>query len=132
MNKYKVWHIKKKLDTQLLKKGSRILEGTHDFSTYRSSACSAKSAIRKINSIKIKKNKEEILLTFKSKSFLQNQVRSMVGCLKYLSSKKWDMKHFKKVLKLKKRSLCPSCSSLWFVFKNVNINLITIHISSMN
>ena len=120
LNKDKVWHIKKKLDTKLLKKGSRILEGTHDFSTYRSSACSAKSAIRKINSIKMKKNKEEILLTFKSKSFLQNQVRSMVGCLKYLSSKKWDMNHFKKVLKLKKRSLCaPPAPACGLYLKNV-------------
>ena len=44
LNKDKVWHIKKKLDTQLLKKGKIILEGKHYFSTYRSSECSAKSA----------------------------------------------------------------------------------------
>ena len=52
-------------------------------------------------------------MEFKSKSFLQNQVRSMVGCLKYLGEKKWSLKKFKKVLILRKRSNCappaPAC-----------------------
>ena len=66
-----------------------------------------------MNSIKIKKKGEKISLTFKSKSFLQNQVRSMVGCLKYLSTQKWKMKDFKRAFKSKKRQLCappaPAC-----------------------
>ena len=68
---------------------------------------------KKINSIKIKKKGEKISLTFKSKSFLQNQVRSMVGCLKYLSTQKWKMKDFKRAFKSKKRQFCappaPAC-----------------------
>ena len=43
-----------------------------------------------------------LIIVFKSKSFLQNQVRSMVGCLKYLSSGKWNVKNFKKLLSQKK------------------------------
>jgi tRNA pseudouridine38-40 synthase len=102
----RAWHIKKKLDVNLIKKGSIILVGTHDFSTFRSSSCSAKSAIKTINSIKVKKIDNTILLEFKSKSFLQNQVRSMVGCLKYLAEKKWSLKKFKYVLNTKKRINC--------------------------
>jgi tRNA pseudouridine38-40 synthase len=102
----RAWHIKKKLDVNLLKKGSTILVGTHDFSTFRSSSCSAKSPIKTINSIKVKKIDNTILLEFKSKSFLQNQVRSMVGCLKYLAEKKWTLKKFKYVLNTKKRINC--------------------------
>ena len=45
--KNKAWHIKKKIDLKLMKKGARLLEGTHDFSTFRSSTCSAKSPKRK-------------------------------------------------------------------------------------
>ena len=104
--KNKAWHIKKKLDIRLLKTGANILQGKHDFSTFRASSCSAKSPIRKINSIKVKKSNGKIIILFNSKSFLQNQVRSMVGCLNYLSQKKWDVKTFKKILKLKKRSMC--------------------------
>ena len=113
LNRNQAWHIKKGLDIKLLKQGAKVLEGTHDFSTFRASSCSAKSPIKKMNSIKVKKNREIILITFKSKSFLQNQVRSIVGCLEYLSSKKWTLNYFKKVLNSKKRSKCappaPAC-----------------------
>ena len=52
------------------------------------------------------KTKEKIYLTFESKSFLQQQVRSMVGCLKYLGEGKWNIQQFKKALNSKKRSSC--------------------------
>ncbi len=106
LDKNRAWHIKKKLNLNIMKKGGKILEGTHDFSTFRASSCSAKSAVKKINSVRISKIKDKISITFKSKSFLQNQVRSMVGCLEKLSSDKWDLEKFKKVLQSKKRSNC--------------------------
>ena len=86
-----------------MKKGAKSLEGTHDFSTFRSSSCSAKNPIRTIDFVKIKKMKNTIEIRFKSKSFLQQQVRSMVGCLKYLGEKKWDLKKFENVLIKKDR-----------------------------
>ena len=89
-----------------MKRGLNLLKGSHDFSSFRASSCGAKSPIRKINKVSLKKNKNKITLSFSSKSFLQTQVRSMVGSLKYLGDQKWDLKYFKYVLKSKKRSLC--------------------------
>ena len=106
IEKNRGWHIRKKLDLNLMKKGAKKLLGTNDFSTFRSSSCNAKSPIRKIKSIKIKEVKNKIQIQFKSKSFLQQQVRSMVGCLKYLAEKKWDLRKFESVFKSKKRTLC--------------------------
>ena len=106
LEKNRAWHIKNKLDIALLKKGAKILEGKHNFSTYRAAACSSRSPIKKINFIKVKKNGTRIKIIFSSKSFLQNQVRSMVGCLKYLSCKKWNLEEFKNSFKSKKRSMC--------------------------
>ena len=103
INKDREWHIRKKLDINLIKKGAKKLVGTHDFSTFRASNCSAKSPIRTINKILIKKSKNQIKLKFKSKSFLKNQVRSMVGCLKYLGEKKWDLIKFKDAINKKDR-----------------------------
>ena len=100
------WYIIKALDVPLMKKGAKKLLGTKDFSTFRSSSCNAKSPIRTMKSIKIKSNKGRIEIQFKSQSFLQQQVRSMVGCLKYLAEKKWNLKKFDLVLKSKKRTLC--------------------------
>ena len=100
------WHVRKPLDLDLIKKGAKKLVGTNDYSTFRSSSCHAKSPIKTIKSIKIKSSKNKIEMEFKSQSFLQQQVRSMVGCLKYLGEKKWSLKKFENVMKSKKRVLC--------------------------
>jgi tRNA pseudouridine38-40 synthase len=52
------------------------------------------------------KNNNKITITFESRSFLQKQVRSMVGCLKYVGENKWKPDKIKLVIKSKKRSLC--------------------------
>ena len=106
IEKERGWHIIKELDISLMKKGAKKLLGTKDFSTFRSSSCNAKSPIRTMKSIKIKSIKGRIEIQFKSQSFLQQQVRSMVGCLKYLAEKKWNLKKFDLVLKSKKKILC--------------------------
>ena len=106
INKDRAWHVKKKIDLNLMKKGAKLLEGTHDFSTFRATSCSAKSSIKKIYPIKISKVNEIIKIRISSKSFLQNQVRSIVGCLKYLSTHKWSLNQFKKAFKSKKRINC--------------------------
>ena len=56
--------------------------------------------------VKIKSFKNKIEIEFRSQSFLQQQVRSMVGCLKYLGENKWSLKEFERVMKSKKRVLC--------------------------
>ena len=104
--KNKAWHVKKKIDLSLMKKGAKLFEGNHDFSTFRAASCSAKSPLKKIYPIKISKVGEMIKIRISSKSFLQNQVRSMVGCLKYLSSYKWSLNDFKKAFKSKERKNC--------------------------
>ena len=106
LNKNRVWHIKKKINLENIKKGAKFLIGKKDFSTFRASACSAKSPIRTLEKVNILKKKNEIFIEFKSRSFLQTQVRSMVGCLKYLGEGKWNFKKFKKVTLSKKRTLC--------------------------
>ena len=106
IEKERGWHIIKEMDISLMKKGAKKLLGTKDFSTFRSSSCNAKSPIRTMKSIKIKSNEGRVEIQFKSQSFLQQQVRSMVGCLKYLAEKKWDLKKFDLVLRSKKRILC--------------------------
>ena len=102
----KAWLVKRKLNIKNMKKAAKFLIGTHNFSTFRSSSCSAKSPIRTINKATITKKINKIIVQFESKSFLQQQVRSMVGCLKYVGEEKWNLQKFKKAVKLKKRQLC--------------------------
>jgi tRNA pseudouridine38-40 synthase len=106
IDRYRGWHIRKKLNLKLMKMGAKKLLGTNDYSTFRSSSCSAKSPIKTIKSIRVIKKKNKVEIKFQSQSFLQQQVRSMVGCLKYLAEGKWDIKKFEKTFKSKKRILC--------------------------
>lgn len=104
--KKRSWQIKKKLNLLKMKKGIKFFLGTHNFSAMRSSSCTAKSPIRTISKAHIKKKNDRIVLTFQSKSFLQKQVRSMVGCLKYVGEGKWKPEKIRFVINSKKRNLC--------------------------
>jgi|TARA_B100000003_G_scaffold207591_1_gene225550 tRNA pseudouridine38-40 synthase len=119
LEKNRAWHIMKELDLGAMKKGAKMLLGTNDFSTFRASSCRAKSPIKTMKLIKIKVLKKRIEIEFRSQSFLQKQVRSMVGCLKYLGEKKWSLKKFESVMKSKKRILCapPAPPEGLFLFK---------------
>lgn len=121
INRNRAWHIKKKIDLKLMKKGAKMLTGTHDFSTFRASSCSAKSPIKRMLPIKIIKANEMIRIKLSSKSFLQNQVRSIVGCLIYLSTGKWSISKFKKIFKSKKRIFCaPPAPAHGLYLKKIN------------
>ena len=119
LDKNKGWHVMKKLDLVIMKKGATKLIGTKDFSTFRASSCRAKSPIKTMKLVKIKSLNNKIEIEFRSQSFLQKQVRSMVGCLKYLGENKWSLKKFESVIKSKKRILCapPAPSEGLFLSK---------------
>ena len=85
--------------------GGRKLLGTKDFTTFRASNCGAKSSIKTLKSLKIKVRGEK--LKFNSNlNLLKQQVRSMVGCLKYLGEKKWNLEKFITVMNSRNRSYC--------------------------
>ena len=121
LQKNKAWHIRKKLDVKVMIKGAKLLIGTHDFSTFRAASCGAKSPIKTMEKILINKNKDKITLQFTSRSFLQQQVRSMVGCLKYLGEGKWDIDTFKKSFKSESRIKCaPPAPACGLYLKNIS------------
>jgi len=106
LDQKRAWHVIKKLDLESMKNAAKKLVGTKDFSTFRKNSCRAKSPIKTMKSVKITKRKNKIEIEFQSQSFLQQQVRSMVGCLKYVGEKKWSLKKFSFVMNKKKRILC--------------------------
>ena len=119
IDKNKAWYIRKKLDLNLMKKASKKLLGKKDFKTFQASNCYSMTSIKTLKKINIKKINEKIIFQFKSKSFLRNQVRSMVGCLIYVGQKKWSLKKFERVFKSRKRKLCapPAPAHGLYLFK---------------
>ena len=106
IDRNKVWHIRKKLDLKLMKKAAKMLLGKKDFKTFQASNCYSPTSVKTLKKINIKQKNEKIEFQFKSKSFLRNQVRSMVGCLIYVGQKKWNLKKFENVFRLRKRKFC--------------------------
>ncbi len=102
-----------------MKKAAKLLLGNKDFSTFRSSSCNSKSPIKTLDVAIVKKLGDKIFIIFKSKSFLQQQVRSMVGCLKFVGEGKWSLKKFKNIIQSKTRSNCapPAPAHGLYLFK---------------
>ena len=119
LDKNRAWLVKKKLNVHNMKKAIKLFVGTHNFNAFRSSSCGAKSPVRTIEKSSLTKKGDKIIMIFSSKSFLQHQVRSMVGCLKAIGEGKWHIDNLKKLLKSKKRSQCatPAPSSGLYLYK---------------
>jgi len=102
-----------------MRKAAKLLEGNKDFSTFRASSCNSKSPIKTLEEATVKKLKTKIIIIFKSKSFLQQQVRSMVGCLKFVGEGKWNLKKFEYIIKSKTRANCapPAPAHGLYLFK---------------
>ena len=109
-----VWQIGHSLDLSKMVEASKYLLGKHDFTTFRSSMCQAKSPIKTLDEIKIDRIKgwsgDEFRFQLKARSFLHNQVRSFVGTLERVGAGSWNPVDVKKALKAKDRSACGPVS----------------------
>lgn len=84
-----VWHVPVPLDAAAMHDAAQVLIGHHDFSSFRSSECQAKSPLRTLDHLAVQRAGEEIYITARSRSFLHNQVRIMVGSLKLVGEGRW-------------------------------------------
>jgi tRNA pseudouridine38-40 synthase len=106
LNKNRVWWIPRPLDFEAMREAARVLEGTHDFTTFRASQCQAKSPIRTLDHLGVAMEGNEIRITASARSFLHNQVRSMVGSLKLVGEGKWTVGDLKAALEARDRTAC--------------------------
>jgi tRNA pseudouridine38-40 synthase len=93
---------------------SKYLLGKHDFTTFRSSMCQAKSPIKTLDELKIDHitgwSGDEFRFQLRARSFLHNQVRSFVGTLERVGAGSWSPVDVKKALEAKDRSACGPVS----------------------
>ena len=77
----RAWHLPRPLDVAAMTEAARLLEGTHDFTTFRAAACQAPSPVRTLSSLAVSRSGGEITIRAWARSFLHHQVRAMVGTL---------------------------------------------------
>jgi tRNA pseudouridine38-40 synthase len=86
----RVWHVARRLDAVAMHRAAQRLLGTHDFTTFRSTECQAKSPVRTLDRLDVLVNSEELVVSATARSFLHNQVRSLVGSLKLVGEGRWS------------------------------------------
>ena len=104
------WRVQKPLDIATMRAGAAHLIGAHDFTTFRSTMCQAKSPLKTLDEITITENPTpggpEITIAVRARSFLHNQVRSIVGTLERVGSGGWQPDDVKTALDAKDRAAC--------------------------
>lgn len=109
----RVWWIRKNLNIEAMKEGSKYLIGMHDFTSFRAQNCQAKSPIKTINEIKITSQDNIINFYISAPSFLYHMVRNIVGSLVLIGEGKYPPSHIDFILKAKDRGkagqTAPAC-----------------------
>jgi len=101
-----VWHVVRDLDAEAMHHAAQVLVGQHDFTTFRAAECQAKSPVKTLDRLDVARVGEEIHITAGARSFLHNQVRSMVGSLKLVGEGKWSRRDLEQALNARERSAC--------------------------
>jgi tRNA pseudouridine38-40 synthase len=102
----RVWDVRKRLDIDAMQDAANLLLGWHDFTTFRSADCQAKSPMKTLERIEITREGDHVLFGVSARSFLHNQVRSMVGTLKKVGEGKWPSSRVGEVLEARDRKAC--------------------------
>lgn len=106
LEKGRVWHVMKPLDVAAMHEAGQSILGRHDFTTFRASACQAKSPERTLERLDVSRHGEEIWIEASARSFLHNQVRSMVGTLARIGHGAWPVSEMRAALDARDRARC--------------------------
>jgi tRNA pseudouridine38-40 synthase len=102
----RVWHVKKPLDAAAMHEAAQGLVGHHDFTTFRDLACQATSPMKTMDVATVRREGEEVILEFASRSFLHRQVRSMTGTLAEVGVGRWTKADVQAALEARDRKAC--------------------------
>jgi tRNA pseudouridine38-40 synthase len=102
----RVWWIPIGLNAPAMHEAAQVLTGHHDFTTFRATACQASSPMRTLDRLDVERDGAEIRIRASARSFLHNQVRSMVGCLKRVGEGKWTAGDLQEALSARDRTRC--------------------------
>ena len=109
-----VWQIGHDLDVSAMQKAAGFLVGRHDFTTFRASICQARTPVKTMDRIHITRIQgltgPEIRFCFRARSFLQHQVRSIVGTLERVGAGAWQPENVAEALEARNRSACGPVS----------------------
>jgi tRNA pseudouridine38-40 synthase len=109
----RAWRVSAPLDANAMHEAAQRMVGNHDFTTFRSAECQAKSPVKTLDRLDVSRAGEEIRIETAARSFLHHQVRSMVGSLALVGEGRWSADDLAAALAARRRSACgpvaPAC-----------------------
>ena len=113
LDRDRAWHVKVPLDAAAMHEAAQLLLGRHDFTTFRSAQCQAKSPLRTLDRLAVSAEGENLSIEASARSFLHHQVRSMAGSLKLVGEGKWSASDLRNAFEARDRAACgpvaPAC-----------------------
>jgi tRNA pseudouridine38-40 synthase len=106
LDRTRAWRVPRRLDVEGMNVAAQRLIGKHDFTTFRSTECQAKSPVKTLDTLAVSRDGDEVRVESSARSFLHNQVRSMVGSLVLVGDGKWSTDDLSAALAAKDRARC--------------------------
>ena len=102
----RAWQVPRHLDAEAMHRAAQALVGRHDFTSFRAAECQARSPVKTLDRLDVRRDGELVLVEAQARSFLHNQVRSMVGSLKLVGEGRWRESDMACVLGARDRRAC--------------------------
>ena len=106
LERERAWRVPRPLDTAAMHAAAQRLVGKHDFTTFRSTECQANSPVKTLDRLDVARDGYNVSVLASARSFLHNQVRSMVGSLVQVGDGKWSADDLSAALDARDRAAC--------------------------
>ena len=106
LERTRAWRVPRRLDAEAMHAAAQRLTGKHDFTTFRSTECQAKSPVKTLDRLDVTRDGDEVRIETSARSFLHNQVRSMAGSLVLVGDGKWSADDLSRALAARDRAAC--------------------------
>jgi tRNA pseudouridine38-40 synthase len=87
-----------------MRQAAQALVGEHDFSSFRSSQCQAKSPVRTVSEINVVPKGSLIIVSLRGNAFLHHMVRNIIGALVQIGQGRQPVQFMAMLLDLKDRT----------------------------
>ena len=102
----RAWRVPRPLDAAAMHAAAQRLIGKHDFTTFRSTECQAKSPEKTLQQLDVERDDDAVNVAASARSFLHSQVRSMVGSLVQVGLGAWSADDLAAALAARDRAAC--------------------------
>ncbi|MDO4441390.1 MAG: tRNA pseudouridine(38-40) synthase TruA [Moraxella sp.] len=116
--RHQVTHIFEPLDVDKMIQASKLLVGTHDFTSFRAAQCQSNQPVRTVSHANLFRHGAYLVLDIQADGFLHHMVRNIMGTLFAIGKGELNPDDIARLIDAKDRTLAPptaSADGLYFI-----------------